>query len=207
MIKLLITACLVFWANFCIAQVKIIGPSCVEGNFPYSYELNGIWTTESTMQLCVTGGLIIDSNTYCISGSPVNSIKIKWLNENNDQGNIELTSSIGNANLKVIISPALNPGEILSQSKIQTIKPDSAVAIIECTPARGGGCQSNFIYQWQSSVDAVNWLNIEGTNTTNFEIRTPIKETTFFRRKNVQPHSNTISFSEMAVVYVEINPN
>lgn len=205
MLKLLTSACLVLSSISCFAQVAIVGPACVEPSFPYRYDLKATWKTSSNMQICVTGGVIMDSSSTCLNGLPLNSILVKWQVSEAQKGSIELTSTEGNTRIDVTISMPLEAGKIGEQSVLQTVSADSAVISIECSPAAGGGCQAAISYLWQSSQDAVNWVNMEFQTKASLHLSQPLQRTTYFRRKNIHTDSTNISFSDVATILVVRN--
>lgn len=79
----------------------------------------------------------------------------------------------------VDVVPALNAGTVSSS---QIITPGSAPAQFQGTAASGGA--NVYTYQWESSVNGINWTSIGGATGTGYQAPV-LNETTYFRRKTV----------------------
>jgi hypothetical protein len=189
---------------FVKCQVSINGPICVRAGLEYQYIINGNWSSESTVQICVRGGVIADSSSSCIAGNSFSQMRLIW-DFNISESTIQLTSSEGNTSITVSISDTLRPGVIDSAFKKQTIEYDDIPGTIICSVARGGSCSPTYTYQWQQSIDNIDWENIAGSTSKNLSFSAPITQPTFFRRKIIEINSNSVDYSDVAAVYVN-NP-
>ena len=64
------------------SQVSITGPTCVVPGVIYQYQIQGNWDSTSTMQVCLSGGVIADSTDTNIctpaGGAPLSSVLVIW---------------------------------------------------------------------------------------------------------------------------------
>jgi hypothetical protein len=190
-------------SNLTVAQVGILGPTCVRPGFEYQYIITGNWESESTSTVCVTGGIIADSGSSCISGNSFSVVRVTW-SFDSDEGLIHLTSSEGNTSLALSITDTLRPGNVSQSVKKQVISADSIPRIIICAAARGGGCSPRYEYQWQQSTDDVNWENIAGSMSKDISFLTPLTKATYFRREVKETNSNSIEYSDVAAIFVDV---
>jgi hypothetical protein len=194
---------LIFAVTNVHSQVTIKGPVCVKTGITYQYMVVGKWATSSTMNVCVSGGLIADSigKSNCTPvGAPVSNILVRWSSPG--IGSLQLASAAGNATLSVTISEALDAGRIDSGSKFQMVSYNTKPASISCGGSKGGHCSPAFIYQWQQSSDRVSWTDLPGNTGQDLLFVQPITQTTFYRRKVIEMGSNTIDYSDMAFILV-----
>src|SRR5579862_2782522 len=186
-----------------IGQVSISGPTCVIPGVIYQYTISGSWDPNSTMQLCVSGGIIADSTdtTTCTpaGGAPLSAVTVIW--SGNSNGLLTLTSSIGNTSLNINLTQALAPG-VLDSTGYQAIAYDTIPETINCSPDSGGFCSPSYADQWQQSLDQVTWTDIAGATSQNLNFTSPLPQTTFFRRKVVESGSGSIAYSNPAAVFV-----
>ncbi len=189
------------------SQVAVTGPTCVVAGTVYQYTISGSWDSLSTMQMCLTAGVIADSagtNTCTDTSAPLATILVIWNDSASNGGTISLTSSIGNASLNVIFAQPLLTGSIDSSSKTQTVSIDSIPAPITCSIDTGGSCNPAYQYQWQQSADMVSWTDIPGADSLNLSFSAPLAQSSFFRRKVTETVSGTIGYSDAAAVNVVI---
>ncbi|HEY6974656.1 MAG TPA: hypothetical protein VH396_00110 [Chitinophagaceae bacterium] len=182
-------------------QVSINGPTCVRAGLEYQYIINGNGSSESAVQICVRGGIIADSSSSCIADNSFSQIRVIW-DFNISESTIALTSAEGDTLITVSISDTLRPGIIDSVFKKQTIEYNDIPANIICSVARGGSCSPAYTYQWQRSIDNIEWENIEGSTSKNLSFSDPVIQPTFFRRKVVEINSNSVDYSDVAAVYI-----
>jgi hypothetical protein len=186
-------------------QVSISGPSCVVPGTTYQYNIIGPWDSQSTMQVCITGGSIPSSGSTCSgTGAPLSFVLVNWTAGSNNS--IQVTSSKGNSNLNVTVTTPLLGGTINSSTKSQSINYSAVAPGINCSASSGGSCTPNYSYQWQHSLDAVSWTNISGAASQNLSVIGSLKQATFFRRKVIETASGTISYSDVAFVDVAAAP-
>ena len=172
-----------------------------ETGLEYQYEINGAWSGQKNISVCVTGGIIIESNSTCIEKTNVSTVRVKW-NEGKKLGTISLTSSEGNASYEVNLITELNGGTISNNLKKQTIDFNKTPFGLSCTLPSGGSCSPQYDYQWQESDNILKWKDIKGKTGANLSFSSPLTETTFFRRKTIDKVSGTIAYSNEAAVYV-----
>jgi hypothetical protein len=185
-------------------QVTVTGPVCVVPATQYQYLISGTWDSASTMQVCITGGVLADSTAQSctVTGPPLASVMIIW--NSTSTASLTVTSSSGNGSLSITITMPLVPGNLDSGSMIQTIGYDSIPGLIICSADSGGSCAPSYTDQWQASIDQVGWSDISGATGQNLDYGIPLTITTYFRRKVTEGGSSTIAYSR--VVSVNVNP-
>ena len=192
------------------SQVTISGPPCAIAGSQYEYTINGTGDSASTMQVCINNGLIHDAggdNTCSSSGKPVNVILVMWNDSASDIGSISVTSTSGNASFNVNFTQPLLPGLIDTASKTQLINYHTQPNIISCLPDSGGSCSPAYNYQWQQSLDQVNWQDITAAISNNLVIDSPLIQSTYYRRKVTETVSGSIGYSDAASVFVIVMPD
>ena len=188
----------------CFGQITISGPSCVTSGSTYLYNIQATWDSSSVAQICVTGGILSDSSTDCVTGAEFSSIKISW-SDDQPTGTINISFGGSNASLNVNICKALDGGLTDSDSNMQIVDTLTVPGPVACSSASGGNCSPSFNYQWQQSDDGTKWVDIEGANDVGLSISTPLKVTMFYRRKVTESNSGSIAYSDVASVIVNIN--
>lgn len=187
------------------SQVTVTGPACVIPGATYQYLISGPWDSASTMQVCLTGGLVVGSNAACTgNGVPVASVLVTWTASG--AGNVNLSSSKGNSTLAVTISSVLTGGAIPVAVKTQSIAFKGTPSVITCSASTGGSCSPVYQYQWQQSRDRLSWTDISGAQGLTLSLSQPLQEATFFRRRVTEEGSGTIAYSDIAFVGVQAPP-
>jgi hypothetical protein len=189
---------------FAFCQVALSGPSCVVPGITYQYKITGNWDSTSTLQVCITGGVIADTagTNSCTptGGAPLYSVLVIW---NDTTGaSLHIVSSAGNNTLNVMITSPLLAGSIDTLSSSQIIGYDSLPTGINCSVDTGGSCSPTYSYQWQASPNNVSWEDVTGSTSQNLGFTTPLTQTTYFRRKVTETVSGSIAYSGMAAVFV-----
>jgi len=188
-----------------LAQVSLTGPACVFPGVVYEYRIKGNWDSTSTMQVCVSGGLLRNgdgSGQGCTApgGKPMDVVQIVW----NGSGTIKMTSSKGNVAYAVNATSAFRPGTIVAASQTQTIPRRGIPATISCNPDSGGSCQPRYSYQWQQSMDRVSWVDVPGATGAALHFAGPSSKSLFYRRKVMETASGNTGYSDVASVFVGI---
>jgi hypothetical protein len=186
-----------------IGQITVTGPTCIIPGITYQYMVNGNWTSSSTMRACVTGGKLSTGERCTLLGSISTTLFVVWSDTSFKK--LELTSSLGNANLTPVATTVLKGGRITDKDKVQTYDSTVTNFTFHCEVARGGSCNSNYSYQWQKSDDGLNWTNINGAIDKNLQFSERIWVNTFFRRVTVEANSNTIAYSDAGVLTIVFN--
>jgi hypothetical protein len=186
------------------AQVTINGSTCVVPGTVYQYTISGSWDSVSTMQVCVTGGAFVDSGmgSKCTHKAyPLASVMVIW--STTTSSSLSIQSSLGNATLNVNVTSPLLAGTIDPLSKVQSFYDTlSTPSVIHCSLEKGGSCSPSYSYQWQESFDGLIWRDISGSTSQHLLFSNAVKQASFFRRKVTETTSNTIGYSDMAVVNV-----
>ena len=162
----------------------------------YQYNISG--NIPVGTKLCISGGKLSNSST-CANELSVGFVKIVW---SGTSGSITLTSDSGSLSKAVRITLPLQPGDIETNGKKQFIKYNNSPSLISCTMPTGGGCGASYSFQWERSLDNLDWENIIGATGQNLSSVTTLTETYFYRRKTVESISGSIMYSNSAVVYV-----
>lgn len=187
------------------AQVTVTGPACVLPGTSYQYRIKGNWDSTSTMQICVTGGMLRSqdgSGQGCTppGGVPADGVQVVW----NGSGTIKVTSSKGNVTYAVVATSPLRPGSIVPASQTQLIPRKGVPATINCNPDTGGACQPRYSYQWQQSLNRISWVDIPGAVGASLKFTGPAAKSLFYRRKVTETVSGAIDYSDVASVFVGI---
>jgi len=190
----LITAALTFLDGN--SQLAIIGPDCVLSGMQYQYNIAG--NIPSGTRLCISGGKLSDSST-CDNDLSSGFVKIVWSGKS---GSVTLTSDGGNVSKAIRITLPLQPGDIEINGKKQFIKYNNSPTAISCSLPTGGGCGASYSFQWQRSLDNLDWENISGATSQNLSSVNALTETYFYRRRTIENISGSIVYSNSAVVYV-----
>ncbi|MBN8666400.1 MAG: hypothetical protein J0M30_02785 [Chitinophagales bacterium] len=177
------------------AQLTIAGPGCVSPG-RYTYYLTGSWNSKTTtMQWCVVGGTIVGGNT-CKSGLNLSSVEVIW----STSGTLSVvTNNAGNASKAVGVTATLNGGSITA-NLTQTVS-NNVPATITCSPAYGGYCSPTYQYQWQKSIDDINWTVLSGSTGLDLSFTSAPTQTTYYRRKVTETISGGIAYSNRATVF------
>lgn len=162
--------------------------------------LRGDWKENDKINICVEGGLFIETGTNCIEKQSVSFVRIQW-SEGKRKGKIKVSSQAGNNSLDVDIAVPFNPGFIGTTDK-QTISFERTAPSLSCTEAIGGSCSPSYSYQWERSSDKLRWTAINGATGRNLSFANPLKQTTYFRRKVVENKSQTTGYSNEITVFV-----
>jgi hypothetical protein len=187
-----------------IAQVSVNGPSCVLPGVIYQYTFSGNWDSSSVMQVCLTGGKLLDSGTTCTAnGAPIGFVRVVW--DSVAQGTLQLSSSLGNSTLSVTMAASLTGGSLDSASKRLIMAAAILSGTIHCAAASGGACNAHLTYQWQQSSDGELWSDIPGATSQDYPVASALKQTTYLRRRTTDTASTLISYSDQAMVVVPMS--
>jgi hypothetical protein len=183
------------------SQVTVTGPTCVIPGTVYQYLISGPWDSASTMQVCLTGGVIAGTSMTCTpNGQPQSAVLVTW--NAGSTVSLQITSSKGNGTLSVALTDTLGGGTIAPTTKSQRILFNALPTVISCSPATGGSCSPTYTYQWQQSYNILIWTDIPGATSQNLLLAQPLKQTIFVRRQVTETGSGTISYSDAALVDV-----
>lgn len=180
------------------AQIKIDGATCVLAGLQYQYLISGINTDSVAVRICVTGGTITGSDSTCTEGT-LPYVQITW--NDSSAGSISVSSVQGNGSFDVNVTNPLLPGSIDSSDLLQVVDTAMVPGIIHCAIALNGVCNPNYQYQWQQFVAGEGWTDVAGGNAADLAFTSPIRQTTYYRRK-VTDRGNSQAFSNEATVIV-----
>jgi hypothetical protein len=183
------------------SQVTVTGPTCVVPGTVYQYVIVGLWDSASTMQVCLTNGVMAGSGTACTpNGAPLSFVLVTWNGAGN--GTLQVNSSGGSATLAVTLTDTLTGGLVQDTTKAQRIAFLSLPALVRCSASTGGACSPSYSYQWEQSPDMVEWSAIPGATGQNLLMTQQLRQTIFVRRKVTETNSNSIAYSGAALVDV-----
>ncbi len=202
-----ILTCIIFFISSALsAQPQINGASCVLPATVYDYFISGNPDSVSQISICIQGGKFTDTRTACRTIQPHSSVKITW-DEDAGNASISISYSGGENSLQIHITRSLSPGNIIDSIKRQMLDYNSIPAVIICSPATGGSCSPAYSYQWQQSSNALNWSNIAGAVGQNLPSQGALIQTVFYRRKITESVSGSITYSDVATVFVNAQNN
>jgi hypothetical protein len=201
--RIVISAVIIFFTFPALyAQPQISGAACVIPTTDYDYLISGNPGSAAQIAICITGGVFVNTQNTCKNIAPHSIIRVNW-NDSATNAKITITYE-GTQKIKVIqVTKPLFAGAIPNGLKTQTIKYDSAAALIPCSIAKHGTCSPIYLYQWQKSANALNWQNISGANGQHLPSQGALREPVFYRRKVTETVSGTIAYSTIATVFVE----
>jgi hypothetical protein len=181
--------------------VSLTGPTCVIPGPVYVYYITGPWDSASTVRVCVSAGMLVDSGSNCAGGGGILSfVRVVW--DSSAQGSIAVTSSVGNISLSVNITRPLSGGQVGSAVAWQTLDTLTTPATLTVSVPTGGACQPAYVYQWQQSTDNLTWVNIAGATSAQFSFSGPVNYNSYFRRVVTDNAANVMAYSNVAVVFV-----
>lgn len=182
------------------AQLSISGPQCIIPGRSGQYIVSGNWGPDSWMKLCVRGGRLENGQQCYVSGAMMNTFFITWVDTSSYR--LELSSSLGNITLELKSTTELGGGAMNEDDRIKIC--DSAVTdyTFRCASATGGSCNPVYTYQWQRSENGLNWTNIAGANMQDLIFNGTVLVNTYFRRVTTESGSNTIAYSDQALLAV-----
>jgi hypothetical protein len=183
------------------AQPLVSGPDCIIPGLTYQYILTGDWKPGSTAKLCITGGNLLTGNACTPDGSIPYMILVIWGTGKNRK--IELTSSLGKFSLNITGTSALDGGQINAKDKEQEFNKKSGYTY-RCTEASGGSCTPDYVYQWQSSQNGLEWKNIDGETKRDLKFSDEISGNIYFRRVTNELRSNTTGYSDTGLLNVRL---
>lgn len=190
-----LTALYTMKGNFGIAQPAINGASCIIPGTTYEYTITGQWDSSSNAHLCINGGLLNSRDSCTALQTSPSMVLLTW-NDSATERKIEVTSDLGNARLVVIGTTELNGGVIDDTDEVQIFSNDQVTYTFHCAVATGGSCVPNYIYQWQSSYNQLNWTNIQDATAKDLQYSGTITASTYFRRVTIETHSNILAYSD-----------
>lgn len=183
-------------------QLSVLGATCVLAGQEYRYTLSG--SLVANEQLCISGGVLADSNSTCTTDLSAGYVRVVWTGTS---GTLTISSDSGSFNLLVSVTSPLQAGEIDASEAQQIIAFDSIPAGLHCSSATGGGCSPVYQYQWQRSTDKLEWEDITGSIAHDLTFTASLNQSTFFRRKTTDVSSGTIVYSNAAVVFLNAYTN
>ena len=187
------------------SQVTVSGPNCVTAGTVYLYNISGQWQAGSTVQVCITGGILVDSGQACAGGSGILSfVRVAWDSGGITSGAVAVTTTQGNNTIAVTIAQALTPGQIDSAAVNQTLDSLTTPSTLTCSAPGGGGCSISYQYQWQQSFDNVIWRDMDSATSAQLSFSGPLSQTTYYRRIVTNVVSNAFGYSNVATINIPI---
>jgi hypothetical protein len=184
------------------SQVSINGAHCVIPGVKYQYFIGGdSTTTQSGIQICVQGGIIADTNITCYNGPFLPYVFVIW-NENTVNGFVRIASVAGTDTLNITRTRELSAGLIDTSAGVQIVSVDSIPAPLNCSVAIGGNCNPFYQYQWQQSVNGVEWTNIPYAADINLSFSAQLPQLTYFRRQVTETISTSVAYSNVIMIQV-----
>lgn len=190
-------------ADDLFAQVTVKGPVCVVPGSLYHYGIQGKWDSLSKVMICITGGKLEDGEICTPNYSALSDIYVVWSDEPIKK--IHVRSSLMDTVINIQSTTILGGGFIDNKTKIQTVDTLANSYTITCSPAQGGDCQTVYEYQWQMSANTLDWTNIPDATSEILNFKEKVVVNTFIRRQVLERNSNTIAYSDMAILTVPFN--
>lgn len=183
-----------------LAQVGIRGPQCVLPGLAYQYTITFNGERDSALQVCVAGGKLGLGDTCTQIVNNAGFVFVVW--DENAFHEINISSSKGSANLPVVGTTALSGGQIDEKDKAQVYDKSRNRYMFRCKEASGGACTPSYSYQWQRSENGLNWTDIENATDRDLQVAAVILVNTFYRRVTTEIKSNSIAYSDQAMLAI-----
>jgi RHS repeat-associated protein len=184
------------------AQVTLYGSDCASKGSTEQYHVFGQFTSGTSMQWCVTGGILTEFNTTCIAKNGITYavVQVTW-NANATSGTVSFSSQLGGASISVGLFNPMQGGT--NSPTAQQIVSGGVPATINCPAATGGSCTATgYTYQWQQSLNNSTWTNIAGATTQNLSFSSGLTEVTYYRRIATATSNGRTAYSNVATVYI-----
>jgi hypothetical protein len=186
------------------SQMNIKGPKCVLAGLVYQYDINA--GKQNSIEVCVTGGLLVNSAATCRTQADVSDIKVIW-DSTSTNGKLSIKTSSGNiTNYDIQITQKLDGGKIDTSTVLQSIDAGKKPREIKCRVAEKGNCGAAFSYQWQKSLDYMKWESLPGATSANLNLSAAPAEPTFYRRVVTETKSGALAYSDVATIVVIPQP-
>jgi RHS repeat-associated protein len=114
-------------------------------------------------------------------------------------GTLSLSCNLGFKTINITIVQPLSPGTLSPSS--QSINFGANTGTITGTAATGGATSPSYAYQWQKSLDNVNWTDTAGQTSLNLGPG-PLYVTSYFRRKVTETTSSSVAYTSSVIVNV-----
>jgi len=183
------------------SQVTVTGPTCVTPGTVYQYIISAPWDSASILRICLSGGKIAGTTDTCTANAtPIPFVQVIW--DSAGSGRLNLSSSAGSTQLAVNIVLPLTGGAIVDSCRKITIGYDSIPPLISCSASSGGNCRPVYVYQWQLSLDNINWSDIDNATGAQLAITNGLQKTSYCRRRVTESNSSSIAYSDAACIIV-----
>lgn len=186
------------------AQFVVTGSTCVLAGQPYQY--NAIGNDTMAVQVCIQGGVLLDTSSLCYSSPFISYTRVTW-NAGIEQATLSYHSTSTDTTLIISFTQELSPGRLDSASVLQVADSSVIPASIICAAASGGHCTPAYKYQWQQSTDAQHWTDVDSATEKDFVFSGVLPKTTYYRRKVLEEKSNVIDYSDVALMIINQGQN
>ncbi len=183
-------------------QLSITGTQCAARGTTYQYAITGIKDGASIVNVCLTGGLIAGTTTTCISDTALSQVGVVWNTDGASAGTITVTADGATQSFNAVLIAPLNGGTVDTTVEVQKIDSVVVPADIQCSPATEGACEPTYGYQWESSPDNMHWTAIDNATGQNLSFTEGVVQNIYYRRKTIEGKSDSIAYSNIAVVFV-----
>ena len=184
------------------SQITINGATCVLQGTQYQYDIIAGQDSSTTVQVCITGGVLTGTNDSCVTSAGIFQAQVSWNASITNNGTITVTIGSNTQTLNVSVSPQLSGGTIDTSIKNQFVDSTTIPATIACSAAVGGACSPSYTYQWQSSDDNLSWANIDSATSQNITFAAPLLQSGYYRRVTTEGVSKSIAYSDVAAVFI-----
>lgn len=187
-------------SNQLIAQITIAGPQCIIPGITYQYDIKGARNDSFSVKVNIKGGTLTSGISASTDRIKVSSVFVIWKDTSFRQ--IGVQAKRGNSTLSVQSTTMLNGGKLKEDQLVRRYDSTKSNYTFQCALPTGGACNPTYVYQWQKSEDALKWTDIASTTGKDLIITQQIKKDTYFRRITIETSSNTIGYSDIAVLHV-----
>lgn len=185
------------------SQIVVKGPNCVLPGELYHYAIEGQWDSLTRVTVCITGGRLEDDEICTPRYNAISDVFVIWGTD--VAKSIRITTSTLDTVITIQTTSLLDAGKQDTLTRVQVVENGTASYVFSCSTATGGYCDPEYNYQWQASVNELEWQDIAGATEANLTVNMLPEVTNFYRRKVFEVKSNTTAFSDTAILVIVTN--
>jgi hypothetical protein len=182
------------------AQIKISGAECIIPGITYQYNIKGPGSDSAGVKVNITGGEIVNGIAASTDRVKLSAVYVVW--KDTAYKTIEVQAKKFTATLSVQATQELSGGKLDTEHNIKTYDSTTKTYTFLCSEATGGACSPKYSYRWQQSNDGLVWTDIKNANGKDLRYKDEPLADMYFRRVCEETISNTIAYSDIAVLMV-----
>lgn len=203
-LSILIFLFMAFAKGYC--QLSISGTQCVSRGSEYEYTVSGLAEKATMMNICLKGGVIAGTSNTCSGDTILSQVRVIWDNDTAaTAGSLTVTTGKGVKSFSVSFVSPVYGGKIDNDESLQQVDSTAKPSTIKCSKALQGNCDPKYVYQWESSTDAIRWTAIKDAVNQTLSFKDGLHQSTYFRRKVTEENSSSVGYSNVATVVVNFS--